>query len=146
MEGRSEKDESFLMKPALFDTSVWIDFFNGKTNPHSNLLNSYIENDYSIFLCPIIIQEILQGISNDNEYRLARESLSGFDLLIYDPYEAAIGAADLYRSLRKRGITIRKSNDCLIAFFAIHFNLHLAHNDSDFERIASQSRLKILRA
>ena len=49
----------------LVDTSVWIDFFNNKDSVHSNLLASFIENDESIFICPVIYQEILQGIRDD---------------------------------------------------------------------------------
>lgn len=44
-------------------------------------------------------------------------------MLELDTVEAAIGAADLYRALRKKGITIRKSNDCLIAYYAIAHNV-----------------------
>ena len=52
-------------------------------------------------------------------------------------------AVDLYRQLRKKGITIRKSVDCLIASYAILTDMYLLHNDKDFEYIAKESRLKI---
>lgn len=60
-----------------------------------------------------------------------------------DPTVAAIEAANLYRELRKKGVTIRKPNDCLIAVYALHFNVELCHNDSDFDFIAAHSALKI---
>ena len=43
---------------------------------------------------------------------------------------------------RKKGITIRKSNNCLVAYFAIYFNVPLLHNDVDFKMIALHSSLK----
>jgi len=55
-------------------------------------------------------------------------------------------AIDLYRHLRKKGITIRKSTDCLIASYAIISDTYLLHTDNDFCKIAGESRLKIYRA
>jgi predicted nucleic acid-binding protein len=64
-------------------------------------------------------------------------------LLQLDSYFVADEAASLYRSLRAKGITIRKPNDCIISFYAIHFKLMLAHNDTDFDKIAKYTSLKI---
>jgi predicted nucleic acid-binding protein len=119
----------------LFDTSVWIDFFTGKLTTESTLLTDYIENNYPIFICPVIVQEVLQGVRNDKDYMLIKESFLALILLNEDPLEAAIGAADIYRKLRKKGLTIRKSNDCLIAWFAIKNSLHVVHCDRDFDVI-----------
>ena len=133
------------MQPALFDTSVWIDYLNGVENSHSNLLNEYIENDQPLLICPVIIQEVLQGISSDKDFENIKDSLLNFEILSITSVEAAIGTAQLYRQLRKKGITINKSNDCLIAFYAICFNVGLVHKDSDFDKIAKQSTLKIIK-
>lgn len=64
-------------------------------------------------------------------------------MLLIDPVEAAIGAAQLYRSLRKKGVTIRKSNDCLIAHFAIFYDTPILHSDADFDQIARFTALRI---
>ncbi len=92
----------------LFDTSVWIDFLNKKTTPEANLLVHYIEEDKQVLLTPTILQEILQGIRDDFKYRQIKEMLSYFTILELPPIRAAVGAADLYRSLRKKGATIGK--------------------------------------
>jgi predicted nucleic acid-binding protein len=65
-------------------------------------------------------------------------------MLALDPIEAAIGAADLYRSLRKKAVTIRKPNDCLIAYYALAHNLPVLHNDVDFDQIARHSSLRVV--
>ena len=121
--------------PLLADTSVWINFFKGNESKEVTILTKYIENDGPIFLCPTIVQEILQGINNDKQFREIKKYLLAFNILNDDGLEMAISAANLYRSLRKKGITIRKSNDCLIAQYAINHSLHVLHQDRDFDLI-----------
>jgi len=127
----------------IFDTSVWIDFLRNKSNPETDLLTSYIEQDDQVLLIPTILQEVLQGIREDKQYTHIKEIFSYFTVLQIPPVHAAIGAAELYRGLRKKGLTIRKSNDCLIAFYAIEFSTPLVHIDSDFGLISKHSKLKI---
>ena len=131
------------MNKVLVDTSVWIDAINGKKNKHTKLLSRFIDEDLQIVICPTIIQEILQGIKSDKDFESVKDSLSGFEVLAVEPTIAAYGAANLYRDIRKKGITIRKSNDCLIAFYCIHHKVTLLHNDEDFNQIAKFSSLKV---
>ncbi len=98
-----------------------------------------------VYICPTIIQEILQGIKSDNQYEIVKNSLEGVRRLVLDPYVVAVDAAELYRSLRREGTTIRKSNDCLIAYYGIHFQIPGWHQDRDFDHIAEYSPLKIFR-
>jgi predicted nucleic acid-binding protein len=142
--GRGLKAYARHMNRILVDTSVWIDFLNGKKNKQTTVLTQLIEEDFAIAICPTIIQEILQGIRDDKGFKLVKESLSGFELLVIDPVEAAHGAASLYREIRKKGLTIRKSNDCLIAFYAIFYKIPLLHKDEDFNRISKYSELKLV--
>ena len=132
------------MNKVLVDTSVWIDALNGKQSWQTKLLDQLISEDAPVVLCPVIVQEILQGIKEDKDFHLVKDTLSGFEMLSIDPREAAIGAAFLYRNVRKQGVTIRKSNDCLIAFYSILCKTVLLHNDADFQRIAQCAPLKIL--
>jgi predicted nucleic acid-binding protein len=129
----------------LFDTSVWIDFLNKKNTPEANLLVHYIEKDKPVLLTPTILQEILQGIRDDSKYEKIKEMLTYFTILELPATQAAIGAADLYRSLRKKGATVRKSNDCLIAYYALQFSIPLVHTDADFDHISNHTKLKILK-
>ena len=124
-----------MKDPLLVDTSVWINFFNGIESTEVSTLTSCIENDDPIFLCPTIIQEVLQGIKNDRQFKEVRDDLLAFNILNDDGVEMAISAAKLYRTLRKKGVTIRKSNDCLIAQYAIKYALEVLHQDRDFDLI-----------
>lgn len=134
-----------MMQALIFDTSVWIDFLNKKATKEAFLLQKYIAENNEVLLTPIILQEILQGIREDKTYQRVKESLSFFRLLKIPAYDAAIGAADLYRYLRKQGITIRKSNDCLIAFYAIYFSIPIIHKDRDFDQICKKSDLQVFK-
>ena len=130
----------------IVDSSVWIDFFNKKGSKN---IEKVIELMYastledSIIILPVILQEILQGIRDDKQYELVSVIIHGFEFIDFDPYKYAVKAADLFRALQKKGITIRKANDCLIAAFCIDLNILLIHNDSVFDNIAKYTSLKI---
>jgi predicted nucleic acid-binding protein len=134
-----------MSEPLIFDTSVWVDFLRNKSNPPSDLLTSYIEKNDQVLLTPTILQEVLQGIRDDAQYQHIKEILSYFTTLQHPPVQVAVGAAELYRSLRKKGLTIRKSNDCLIVFYAIEFSIPLVHSDNDFDLIGKNTKLRTWR-
>ncbi|WP_229201466.1 type II toxin-antitoxin system VapC family toxin [Arcicella aurantiaca] len=127
----------------LFDTSVWIDYLNKKQTSKVVILENFFAIRARVFITPTIIQEVLQGISDQKRFEVASRLLLAQQLLTLNSVEVAVEAANLYRSLRKKGVTIRKPNDCLIASYAIHFNVEICHNDSDFDLIAQNSSLKI---
>lgn len=132
-----------MREPLIFDTSVWVDFLNKKQTQEALFLEEYILADGEVLLTPTILLEILQGIREDSKYSQVRETLSYFRLLELPAYGAAIGTADLYRALCKQGITIRKSNECLIAYYAIWFSVPLVHTDRDFDQIGLFTDLKV---
>jgi predicted nucleic acid-binding protein len=132
-----------MKKDIIFDTSVWIEIIQKQKTPRALLLREYIEDDKPIWLTPTILQEVLQGTKNLQQFTKFKSLLSGFNCLIMNPIEAAIQSAQLYRSLRQKGVTIRKPNDCLIAVYALSFDVEICHNDSDFDLISQNSALKI---
>jgi predicted nucleic acid-binding protein len=102
-----------------------------------------IQNDYPIYLCPVIYQEVLQGIREDKTFAQVKLILQEFKMIDIDLLYVTNYAINLYRHLRKKGITIRKSIDCLIASYAIITDMDLLHSDGDFTQIAKESELKI---
>ena len=127
----------------LVDTSVWIDFFAGRDSPHVATLECLIVDNEDLALCGIIMTEILQGIADDATHRRVRRYLSPL-LMLPMPDTVFVRAADIYRKLRKTGITIRKSNDCIIAATALEHHGWLLHNDKDFTPIAKHFPLKVV--
>jgi predicted nucleic acid-binding protein len=128
----------------LVDTSVWIDFFRGRNTPYRSMLHELIADDEDLSITGIILTEILQGIRDDKVNRETREYL--LDYPLFDPSGAAtyIEAANIYRHCLRKGKTVRKTIDCLIAAVAIENDLTLFHNDSDFDDIAQCTALRVI--
>jgi hypothetical protein len=125
----------------LVDTSVWIDFFAGRDLPHVATLEQFIIDNQDLALCGIILTEILQGIADDATHRRVRRYLGPL-IMLPMPEAVFVQAADIYRQLRKQGITIRKTNNCIIAAAALDHDCQLLHNDKDFVPIAEHYPLK----
>ena len=128
----------------LVDTSVWVDFLNGAPGPHVSALESYLSKGADLCICGVILTEVLQGIRSDKEYAKTKRSL---DALLFLPmrYSTFVEAAAIYRNLRRKGVTIRKPVDCLIAAVAIEHGATLLHNDRDFDPIAKHCGLKTVK-
>jgi predicted nucleic acid-binding protein len=133
------------VKNIIVDTSVWIDFFNKKNvSPETILLKKLIEGNKQFYICPVIYQEILQGIRDDKLFEKIKKILLKYNMVNINVIEATNKAIDIYRTLRKKGRTIRKSIDCLIASYAIIGKMYLLHKYADFTEIANEFKLKIL--
>ena len=128
----------------LVDTTVWVDFFNDKDTAQVRLLERYLLEGVDICTCGVIFTEVLQGIRKDSDYMKTR---ARFDAFLFLPMERQtfVTAADMYRKLRKRGITIRKTVDCIIAAVAIEHDIPLLHNDRDFNPIEKVIGLKVVK-
>jgi len=132
------------MSYILVDTTIWIDFFREKEkSKQAEILQQIIEEEKSICICPIIYQEILQGIKEDNTFNEIKIILQSIPMIDIPILTVADYAVDLYRDLRKKGITIRKPYDCLIASYAILEDIYLLHNDSDFKLMQNNTKLKV---
>jgi predicted nucleic acid-binding protein len=130
------------MDIVLVDTSVWVNFFKGRETNSSLFLKNNLSN-IIIATCPVIVQEVLQGIVSDKEFKVVNSYFNTLTRFADNPYELAVEAARLYREIRKAGFTIRKPNDCLIACYAIKNNVKLLHDDKDFDHIAMNSNLAV---
>lgn len=126
----------------LFDTSIWIDYIIADDNYKSLYLKDCLYSN-KIVICPPIIQEVLQGVSSEKKFLYLQTILLGTKKNEQNEYEMSVKAAQMYFQLRKQGVTIRKSNDCLIASYALADDIILVHNDKDFDEIAKIFPLKI---
>lgn len=127
----------------LIDTTIWIDFFANKDTPQVSVLELLLSEGEDVCTCGIVLTEVLQGVRNDRMYRKIK---TYFNNLIYLPMNKStfVKSADMYRSLRKNGITIRKSLDCMIAAVAIDHHAQLLHNDRDFDPMERQCGLNVV--
>lgn len=113
------------------DSSVLIDYFNGKNNWQVEKLDEILGNEI-IVLGDYILVEVLQGFKKDKDFKTAKNVLSSFPCINILGEEIAVKSAINYRTLRKKGITIRKTIDAIISTFCIENDLLLLHNDKDF--------------
>jgi predicted nucleic acid-binding protein len=127
----------------LVDTSVWIDFFRGASSRESLLFKECLQRREAIFITGVIAQEVLQGVRDDAQHQSILNYLLFFPK-IEDDFADYLEAASIYRSLRKRGRTIRSPVDCLIAALAIKQKVALLHKDSDFALIAQHFPLSTI--
>jgi predicted nucleic acid-binding protein len=123
----------------LLDSSVWIDAYRGRSTEATRFVGTRDEHE-EIATTGIIFQEVLQGFREQSKYERMRETL--WSTLILEPRELSTYdiAADLYRRARAAGLTIRSSNDCLIAAIALEHGALLVHNDRDFVHLAQIER------
>ncbi len=122
----------------LVDTSVWVDFFKALPTPHVERLRSLISDRVEVGLTTLILQEILQGTVDEEQFTRYRDYFETQEIYVpRDPVESAVIAARIYFDCRRDGITVRSSNDCLIVQIAVEHGLILLHNDADFRRIGT---------
>ena len=126
----------------LVDTSVWIELFRKSTTLD---LESLVDLD-EIVTCLPVIQEVLQGFDDQRAYRIADEAMHALPI-VESPMSAAVfrAAAELYRTARRAGLTVRSSTDCLIGACALRNSLTILHHDRDFDALASIAPLDVRR-
>lgn len=127
----------------IVDSSIWIDYFNGKITPQTDWLDSSLGNT-PIIVGDIILTEVLQGFQNDKDFRVAKDLLWGMPFMAMGGRVLALQSAMNYRSLRKKGVTVRKTIDVMIGTFCIHYQLPLLHDDRDFDPMVRFLGLKVI--
>ncbi len=127
----------------VVDTSVWVDYFNGVKNLHTDYLHAALETT-PIIIGDLILAEILQGFRNDRDFEVACRLLGRFIQESMVTPERAVQSARNYRFLRQRGITVRKTIDSLIAAYCIECGHQLLHNDSGFDGYEKHLGLQVI--
>ena len=116
----------------LVDSSVWIDQINQAATAQVRRLHDLLREG-PLLIGDLILCEVLQGFRSEAQARLVQRSLSRFEIVTLCSPDLAVRAADNYRSLRRQGITIRKTIDLIIGTFCIERRHSLLHSDRDFE-------------
>jgi len=128
----------------VVDSSVWINYFNGKKTAQTNWLDSAMGNKL-IVIGDLILSEVLQGFQDDYEFRTAKNLLLNFPFMEVVGQDIAIKRAINYRFLRKKGMTVRKTIDVMIGTFCIHHHFLLLHDGRDFDPLEKYLKLKTVR-
>jgi predicted nucleic acid-binding protein len=127
----------------VVDTSVWIDYTRDIETPQTAWLEAELGRD-RLAITDLILCEILQGVRDDKEYRETRTTLFQLEIFPTGGTNLALAAVDNYRKLRKKGLTVRKTIDCLIATFCILNGHSLLHSDRDFDAFEKELGLQVI--
>jgi predicted nucleic acid-binding protein len=119
----------------VVDSSVWIDFLNGRNAPHVRQLRAILGTD-EVIVGDLMLCEVLQGLQSERAARHVEALLRRFEIVSMAGDAIAVAAARNFRFLRRRGITIRKTIDLLIGTWCIEYRAPLLHNDRDFHQMA----------
>ncbi len=127
------------------DTSVWIDFFNGVDSPEVRVLDQILDQQ-QIVMGDLILIELLQGFRHTRDFNKAKKLLDCLEYRDMSNKNLAYQSAQNYRTLRQKGVTIRKTIDVMIATFCIENHFELLHSDRDFDPMAKHLGLKVVKS
>ena len=125
----------------VVDSSVWVDYFNGQDTPQTAKLDALLGIE-PLAIGDLILTEVLQGFRRDADFAKAKALLLSLTVLEMLGQDNAIRSTEHYRALRKRGITIRKTVDVIIATFCIVEGHSLLFSDKDFVPFVDQFGLR----
>jgi predicted nucleic acid-binding protein len=127
----------------IVDTTVWVDYLRGTSTPQADWLDRELTHQ-RLGLTDLILCEVLEGIRSDQEAARVLRDLRQFEIFDTRGVELAIASARNYRQLRARGLTVRKTIDCLIATFCIIDSHSLLHSDRDFDPFEEALALRVI--
>jgi predicted nucleic acid-binding protein len=116
----------------LVDSSVWIDYFRGRTTVTSDRLDQLLATE-PLLIGDLMLTEVLQGFTSDRDFDDALRLLRTLAKVDIGGEQVAIAAAANYRRLRALGVTVRKTIDTLIATRCIVDGHALLYSDRDFD-------------
>ena len=116
----------------------------GRENPETSWLDRELDRQ-RLGPTDLILCEILQGLRSDAESNRVLHQVARFEIFPTGGKDLAVAAARNYRTLRSRGITVRKTIDCLIATFCREGDHRLLHRDRDFDPFEQHLGLRVVR-
>lgn len=119
----------------LVDSSVWVDFLNGRDSPHTRRLRASL-GATEIIVGDLMLCEVLQGLRTEQEAIEVEGWLRRFAIAPIVGEAIAVEAAVNFRRLRAVGVTTRRTIDLLIGTWCIQNRVPLLHNDRDFRPMA----------
>ena len=125
----------------LVDTSAWVEFLNGTGSPEAVAVDRLLAGEDDVCTCGIVVAEVLQGIRRERE--ALEEFFRKMTLLEAPGLSTYLKAAELYRTLRRRGVAVRSTIDCLIAVLADENGCALLFRDRDLRLVLSSGLLSL---
>ena len=128
----------------VVDSSVWIDYFNGRPTAEADALGRLPTPQ--LVIGDLIMAEVLQGLASESDFRGVEGIFAAFEFRRMGGRAIAIASARNHRALRARGVTPRSTIDTIIATFCIAEGHNLLHCDRDFAPFERHLGLRVLKA
>ncbi len=125
----------------VVDSSVWIDYFSGKISPAADKLDALLGKT-PIVAGDLMLVEVLQGFRTDSDFAKARDLMMSLTIVNMLNTSVALKSAANFRTLRKKGVTVRKTIDTIIATYCIENGLALLYSDKDFKPFQEHLKLQ----
>lgn len=129
----------------LVDSSAWVDFFNDYPSRSAGEVQRLLRSEHELYTVGVVAMEVAQGLRHERRRRRVLDLLRQLTLLEPPGLDTYLRAAELYRELQARGVTIRSSIDCLIVATAEAHGCRLLFHDRDLDRIVSSGLAAVLR-
>jgi predicted nucleic acid-binding protein len=138
------------------DSSVWIDHLRGARTRETAIFDALLSSldperrqhdgvaSVSLLVGDLVLCEVLRGIPDRRQHAAVRDTVLNFDVVVVGGVDLALRAADHYRTLRRLGVTVRKTIDLLIGTYCIVEDCDLLHSDRDFDPMAEHLGLRVL--
>jgi predicted nucleic acid-binding protein len=127
----------------VVDSSVWIAHLRDDKIPAVAKLRAIVD-PLDIVVGDIVLLEVLQGARDDAHAAKIERNLRQFEIAAMVDEAIAVRAAGYYRSLRDRGVTVRKTIDVIIGAYCLQHGHRLLHDDRDFEPMAQYLGVRVI--
>lgn len=127
----------------LVDTSAWVEFLNGARSPHADAVDALLRGDDEPCTCGIVVAEVFQGLRRDATRKAIERSFRAMPFIEPEGPDIYLRAAEVYRRLRERGVTIRSTIDCIIAVMAEEGGCALLSRDRDLDALLASGLVKV---
>lgn len=128
----------------LADTSAWVEFLRGTGSATDERLDQLLGEARSLCTTEVVVMEVLAGARDATHRERLRRLLAGCELTPIEGLRDYEHAADLYRTCREAGETVRALTHCLIAAVAIRTRNAILHVDSDYDALARHAPLRLV--
>ena len=125
----------------LVDTSAWVEYLRGTGSPHNSWIRDAIRAETPLGWTEPILYELTAAAGSPRRVEELRALLLRGPMVAVNGLQDWEAAAQLYRTARSKGLTVRSSIDCLIAAVALRTGSPVLALGRDFEALAQVSDL-----
>jgi predicted nucleic acid-binding protein len=126
----------------LIDTSAWVEYLRATGSATHRAVRRILDRNEPAQTTDVVVMEVLAGARDDDHRDRLRRLLARCEHVPIEGLADYEAAADLLRTCRGAGETVRALTDCLIAVVAMRASVSVLHADRDFDVLARHTALR----